>query len=291
MSTLSPAPNNYAVMYVAKPEDLAHYHANYKNRGKSTPKDHRDLFRRKMNEGFNFCCCMCTLQTWSIIWLIYMILQNILWFASSVTTTVILYDPYGTHMNCIIYSGDQQETIDCRELFEQQGLTKTFSIIACIVAGIAVIINIYCWRGLYTNNKNAFIAQVWMLFIQALFMLLFSIFTGYYFGLFALLIPLLLSCHFYDVYIVSIYCQQKINTYRIPKMQAVVVMDKPQPKPSQNKDDNEQKEQAPIQQQQPQVIYVPAPYQQPIRYVNQNGQTVQQPMINAIPVVQQQAPK
>ena len=97
-----------------------------------------------------------------------------------------------------------------------------------------------------------------MLFIQALFMLSFSIFTGYYFGLFAMLIPLLLSCHFYDIYIVAIYCQQKINTYRIPKMQAVVVADKPQPKPDKPSNNNNQ----------PQVIYVPAPYQQPIRHVN-----------------------
>ena len=258
MSTLSPAPNNYAVMYVAKPEDLAHYHANYKNRDKSTPIDHKKLFRRKMNEGFDFCCCMCTLQTWSIIWLIYMILQNILWFASSVTTTVILYDPYGSHMDCIVYGGDTTENVDCRKLFEDQGLTKAFSIIACIVAGIAIIINIWCWRGLYSCDKNAFMAQVWMLFIQALFMLLFSIFTGYYFGLFAVLIPLLLSCHFYDIYIVAIYCQQKINTYRIPKMQAVVVADKPQSKP--DKPSNNQPSTN-----QPQVIYVPAPYQQPIR--------------------------
>ena len=110
-------------------------------------------------------------------------------------------------------------------------------------------------------------AQVWMLFIQALFMLLFSIFTGYYFGLFAMLIPLLLSCHFYDVYIVAIYCQQRINTYRIPKMQAVVVMDKDR------NDKSQQTEQPQPPPQQPKVIYVPAPYQQPIRYVDQNGQS------------------
>ena len=61
-----------------------------------------------MNEGFNFCCCMCTLQTWSIIWLIYMIFQNMLWFASAVITTVILYDPYGTHM-IVLYGVDDHK--------------------------------------------------------------------------------------------------------------------------------------------------------------------------------------
>eukprot|EP01083_Nonionella_stella_P202758 740432_1 len=293
MSTLSPAPNNYAVMYVAKPEDLAYYHANYKNRHEQ-PLDFKELFRRKMNESFDFCCCMCTLQTWSIIWLTYLILQNLLWFSSAVVTTIILYDPYGEWDNCILYgTNDPNEhpdldcvahndylQCDCRQLFETQGLTKAFAIIACIIAGLAVIVNIYCWRGLYTCNKAAFMCQVWMLFIQALFMLLFSIFTGYYFGIFAMLIPLLLSCHFYDIYIVAVYCKQQINTKRIPRMQAVVAMDKVQPPPQQT-GQVEHKQQA---QPQPQVIYVPAPPQQPIYYVNQNGQIIQQPIIQTVPV-------
>ena len=112
-------------MYVAKPNELAHYHATYQNR-KQKPIDKLQMFRNKMNEGFDFCCCMCTLQTWTIIWLIYMILQNCLWFASAVTTTVILYAPYDTYKNCIVYGGESAENVDCRTLFEDQGLTKAF---------------------------------------------------------------------------------------------------------------------------------------------------------------------
>ena len=93
---------------------------------------------------------------------------------------------------------------------------------------------------------------------------------------------MLLSCHFYNVYIVAVWSCQEVNIARIPRMQAVVVggTDVPQPKPQ----NMEQKEQstAVVPQQQPKVIYVPAPYQQPISYVNQNGQLVQQPMIQPV---------
>jgi len=270
MRYYSPAPNNYAVLYVAKPEDLAHYHAHYRSRNEK-PLNSKQLFHAKMNQAFDFCCCQCTLQTWSIIWLIYMLFQNALWFSSSVVTTVILYDPYGTWMDCVEYGGEGEPVkVDCRVWFENNGLTKAFSIIACIVAGFAIIVNVWCWRGLYTVDKNAFMTQVLMLLIQGFFMLLYSIFTGYYFGLFALLIPLLLSCHFYDVYIVCVYCQQGINTQRIPKMQAVIVHETEQP--SGNGGGVQSK-----------VIYVPAPQQQPVRFVNETGQDVYAPDIDAVP--------
>ena len=98
-------------------------------------------------------------------------------------------------------------------------------------------------------------------------MLLFSCFTGYYFGLFTMLIPMLLSCHFYDVYIVAVYCQQGVNTRRIPRMKAVVVMDADKGKQNQS-------------QTQPQVVYVTAPAEQPIVYMDQNGKIVNQPIID-----------
>merc|ERR1712129_218561 len=111
-----------------------------------------------------------------------------------------------------------------------------------------------CVWGIYKANETAIMLQVWMLFVTALFMILFSAFTGYYYGFFALMIPMLLSCHFYDVYIVCVYCHQGINTRRIPKMKAIV---------------NEQ----------PQVVYVAADDNRPIVYVNQYGQVVNEPKI------------
>ena len=95
-----------------------------------------------------------------------MIMQNILWFGSAVTTTVILYDDYGTWTDCHVYYADGSETTDCRELFEENGLTKAFSIIACIISALAVVVNVMCWWGLYQCNKGAIMAQCWMLFIQ-----------------------------------------------------------------------------------------------------------------------------
>merc|ERR1712232_49514 len=47
LSTMSPAPNNYAVLYVARPDDLAHYHSN--KRKATEPQDAKTLFRQKMN--------------------------------------------------------------------------------------------------------------------------------------------------------------------------------------------------------------------------------------------------
>mmetsp|Transcript_18966 Transcript_18966/g.30190 ORF Transcript_18966/g.30190 Transcript_18966/m.30190 type:complete len:487 (-) Transcript_18966:287-1747(-) len=254
---MSPSPNNYAVMYVARPQDLAHYHAQYKKRD-TEPIDSKKLFRMKMNEGFEFCCCMCTMQMWSIIWLVYMICQNLLWFSASVVTTVILYDPVGTWMDCLVYNGSEVTTADCRLLFEEYGLTRGFSIVACIVAGIAVIINVWCWVGLYKMDRNAFMSQVTWLLVQAFFMVLYSVFTGYYFGIFAILIPLLLSCHYYNVYIVCVYCEQRINTSRIPKMQAVIIAD------------------------QNEIIYVSAPKPDPVKYVNDAGQPLVPPTIEPV---------
>ena len=261
MSTLSPAPNNYAVIMVAKPEDLAQYSANYMHRD-TKPMDSAELFRSKMNERFSVCCCMCSLQNWSLIWLIYMILQNALWFASSVLTTVILFDPYKSWMSCTDYSDPTDSTVDCREWFESNGLTKGFSITAAVVAGIAIIINVWCWRALYSVDGKALMAQIWWLYIEGLFMMLFSVFTGYVYSLFAILVPLLLSCHFYDVYVLMMYCQQRVNTKRIPRMQAVVVEGQPSPSTGA-----------------PKVVYVAAPDRPPIQYVTENGVVVQPPVI------------
>merc|ERR1712083_1055679 len=141
--------------------------------------------------------------------------------------------------------GDDNVTVDCRELFESNGLTKGFSITACVVAGIAVFINIWCWKALYDCTTTAVMAQIWWLYIEGLFMMLFSCFTGYIYSLFAMMVPLLLTCHFYDVYVLMSYCQQNINTARIPRMQAVVM--EGQPNTGGTK-----------------VIYVAAPTQQPI---------------------------
>ena len=124
MSTLSPAPNNYAVIMVARPNELAEYERNYHQRDEK-PIDSQTLFRSKMTESVPVCCCNCSLQNWTVFWLIYMIFQNSLWFASSVLTTVILYDPYGEWVDCIDYSEGNQ-FVDCRDMFETYGLTKGF---------------------------------------------------------------------------------------------------------------------------------------------------------------------
>ena len=259
MSTLSPAPNNYAVIMVARPHELAEYDRNYQHRDVK-PVDSKTLFRSKMSELFPVCCCSCSLQNWSIIWLIWMILQNSLWFASSVLTTVILYDPYGDWVDCTDYS-QSDDFVDCRDMFETNGLTKEFSVTAAVVAGIAVMINIWCWWAIYHCDAKALMAQIWWLYIEALFMMFFSCFTGYVYSLFAILVPLLLSCHFYDVYVLLIYCQQRINTRRIPRMQAVVVEGQPSPSTGA-----------------PKVVYVSAPEGNPIQYVSEKGVVVQQPV-------------
>jgi len=264
MSSLSPAPNNYAVMMVARPHELAHYDANYMHRD-TKPIDSKKLFRSKMTERFAVCCCSCSLQIWSLIWIIYMILQNALWFASSVLTTVILYDPYGEWMSCTDYtaSGGHSAEVDCREWFESNGLTKGFSITAAIVAGLGLLINVWCWRALYDCNATALMAQIWWLYIEGLFMMLFSVFTGYIYSLFAILVPWLLSCHFYDVYVLLLYSKQRVNTARIPRMQAVVVEGQPSPSTG-----------AP-----PKVVYVAAPDRPTIQYVDQNGVAAPQPVM------------
>merc|ERR1712079_244522 len=115
-----------------------------------------------------------------------------------------------------------------------------------------------CWKALYDCNATAVMAQIWWLYIEGLFMMLFSCFTGYIYSLFAILVPLLLTCHFYDVYVLMSYSKQNINTARIPRMQAVVV--EGQPDNAGNK-----------------VIYVAAPAQQPIQYVTERGSVVAQP--------------
>lgn len=136
-----------------------------------------------------------------------------------------------------------------------------FSIASAVIAGIAVIINIWCWWAIYKCNATALMAQIWWLYIQSLFMLLYSCFTGYYYSLFALLVPLLLSCQFYDVYVLLIYCQQRINTRRIPRMHAVVVEGQQSPATGAAK-----------------VVYVAAPEGNAIQYVTEKGVVVQQPV-------------
>merc|ERR1719242_1126471 len=189
-----------------------------------------------------------------------MILQNSLWFASSVLTTVILYDPYGEWTNCTDYTSDGM--VDCRELFESNGLTKGFAITSAVVAGIAVLINMWCCWALYVVDRTALMAQIWWLYLQAIFMMLFSCFTGYYYSLFAVLVPLLLSCHFYDVYVLMMYCHQRVNTKRIPRMHAVVV-----------------EGQSDVTGSGPKVIYVAAPERPPIEYVTESGMPAQKPTV------------
>ena len=105
MNYISPSPNNYAVMYVATPNELAKYHENYtkKDINKSDKNAYKKLFSIKMHEYFDMCCCKCNLMIWSIIWIVYMIFQNSLWLITAIIATIILYDDYGEWMNCTAY--------------------------------------------------------------------------------------------------------------------------------------------------------------------------------------------
>ena len=100
---MSPSPNNYAVMYVAKPKELADYHKEYKENKKPDPNAYKKLFSYKMHEYFPMCCCRCNMMIWSIIWIVYMLFQNSLWLIGAIMTTIILYDDYGEWMNCVSY--------------------------------------------------------------------------------------------------------------------------------------------------------------------------------------------
>eukprot|EP01084_Bolivina_argentea_P090891 163696_1 len=180
MNYMSPSPNNYAVMYVAKPDELANYHEHYTKYDKPNPMEYKELFYYKMHEQFDTCCCQCNLMTWSIVWIIYMLFQNSIWLISAVMCTIVLYDDYGEWTDCVAigdYEGEEGTSgggitstlaaeTDCRVLFEDRGLTKGFAVTCCIVAGICLIVNAWCLQGLYECNKSAIMGQVWMLLIQ-----------------------------------------------------------------------------------------------------------------------------
>ena len=113
----------------------------------------------------------------------------------------MLSDPYNTHSICYYPSdGGPRECIDERQFYEDAGLSIIFLSIEIAFLGIYTIVCILTLYGLQKAVPWIFLAMWLCINVQIIFILLHSILTGIYWGIFALLLPMLLSCYFWMLY-------------------------------------------------------------------------------------------
>jgi len=133
--------------------------------------------------------------------LIYILFENVMQIVIAGYHIKVLNDPYKTHEICYDPGdGAPEECYDERQFYEDAGLTIPFLAIEIAFLSIYTIIAIMSFHALQKCIPWIFMALWLCINVQIIFILIHSILTGLYWGIFALLIPMMLSCYFWMLY-------------------------------------------------------------------------------------------
>ena len=155
------------------------------------------LFKWKLKENDGCCSSWCSAH----FFLIYLLLTNITNMVIAGYHLKVLIDPYGTHEICYYPAdGEPEECVDERQFYEDAGLTKTFLIVEIVFLVLYVLVTIMTFHALQKCIPWIFFLLWLFINVQIIFILIHTILTGIYWGIFALLIPMLLSCYFWMLY-------------------------------------------------------------------------------------------
>ena len=171
------------------------------------PSVHREkpevLFQWKLKENDGCCSSWCAAH----FFLIWLILELVTQIAISSYHITVLQDPYSTHWICYdAQSGhenpaDDPDCEDARQFYEDFGLNVPF--LATVIAFCSLYIAV-CISAFYALQKcvPSIFLTLWIcLNLHIVFILVHSILTGIYWGFCALIIPMMLSCYFWMLYV------------------------------------------------------------------------------------------
>lgn len=165
------------------------------------------LFQWKLKENDGCCTSWCAAH----FFLIWLILELVTQIAISSYHITVLQDPYGEHWICYdtasghsnsdLDPANNPDCYDARELYEDFGLSVPF---LSVVIAFCCLYFVVCMMGFYALHKCVpwIFLTLWIfLNLHIVFMFVHSILTGIYWGFCAMVIPMMLSCYFWMIYV------------------------------------------------------------------------------------------